>query len=159
MISYIILPCIGINVARNEHIILHCKAGFILIHVWPHNAEWEGSTAIVRNYRHLFRRAKQTQVEQKIMSGILQVMGCRGQGYRNCRRMAINTLVQQLCREEEVGVVVLWGCFVGRVDMYIRDRLHLSKKGAAVFADELSATVDSSIGSITNIFGSNHCLN
>ena len=86
-------------------------------------------------------------------------MGSRGQGYRNCRRMAINTLVQQLCREEEVGFVDLWKCFVGRADMYMRDGLHLSGKGAAVFADELSATVDSSIGSIKNIFGSKHCLN
>ena len=32
-------------------------------------------------------------------------------------------------------------------------------KGAAVFADELSAAVDSGMGSISNIFGSKHCLN
>ena len=56
------------------------------------------------------------------MSGILLVMGSRGQGYRNCRRMAINTLVQQLCSEEEV-------------DFDTRDGLHLSGKGAGVFAD------------------------
>ena len=42
--------------------------------------------------------------------------------------------------------------------MYMRDGLHLSGNGAAVFADELSAAVDSSI---ENIFGSisKHCLN
>ena len=34
-----------------------------------------------------------------------------------------------------------------------------SGKGAAVFADELSAAPDSSMGSITTIFGSKHCLN
>ena len=53
--------------------------------------------------------------------------------------MAINTFVQQLCREEEVGFVDLWGCFVGGggADMYMRDGLHLSGKGAAVFTDEL----------------------
>ena len=28
----------------------------------------------------------------------------------------------------------LWGCFLGKADMYMRDRLHLSGKGAAVFA-------------------------
>ena len=32
--------------------------------------------------------------------------------------------------------------------MYMRDGLHLSGKGAAVFADELSAAVDSGMGSI-----------
>ena len=78
-------------------------------------------------------------------------MGRRGQGYRNCQRMAINMLVQQLCREEEVGFVDLWGSSVGRADMYMRDGLNLSGKGAAVFVDELSAAVDSGMGSITNI--------
>ena len=32
--------------------------------------------------------------------------------------------------------------------MYMRDGLHLSAKGAAVFADELSTAVDSGNGSI-----------
>ena len=49
--------------------------------------------------------------------------------------------------------------FVGRTDMYTRDGLHLSGKGAAVFTDELLAAVDSGMGSITHILGSKHCLN
>ena len=40
----------------------------------------------------------------------------------------------------------------------MRDGLHLSGKGAAMFADELTAAVDSGMGSIQNIFGSTHCL-
>ena len=44
-------------------------------------------------------------------------------------------------------------------DMYMKDGLRLSGKGAAVFADELSAAVDSGMGTMTNIFGSKHCLN
>ena len=99
---------------------------------------------------------KQTQVEQVILSGILPVIGRRGHGYRNCRGMAINVLSEKLCREEEVGFVDLWGSFVGRADMYKKDGLHLSGKGAAVFADGLSAAVDSGMGSISNIFGSKH---
>ena len=87
------------------------------------------------------------------------VMGRRGHKYRNCRGMAINMLVQRLCREEEVGFVDLWGSFVGRADMYMKDGLHLSGKGAAVFADKLSAAVDSDLGIMTNIFGSKHSLN
>ena len=43
--------------------------------------------------------------------------------------------------------------------MYMRDGLYLSRKGSAVFADELTAAVDSGMGSITNIFGSKYCLN
>ena len=43
--------------------------------------------------------------------------------------------------------------------MYMRDGLHLSGKGAAVFADELSAAVESGMGSVKNIFGSKHYLN
>ena len=56
-------------------------------------------------------------------------MGRRGHKYRNCRGMAINMLVLKLCREEEVGFVDLWGSFVGRADMYMKDGLHLSGKG------------------------------
>ena len=42
--------------------------------------------------------------------------------------------------------------------MFMRDRLQLSGKGAAVFVDELSAAFDSCMGSVNNIFGSKHCL-
>ena len=43
-------------------------------------------------------------------------------------------LVEKLCREEELGFVGLWGSFVGRADMYMKDRLHLSgKEGGSRF--------------------------
>ena len=51
--------------------------------------------------------------------------------------MAVNTLVQQL------GLSCLGGA-----DVFMRDVLHLSGKGAAVFAHEISGTVDSGLGSI-----------
>ena len=39
-------------------------------------------------------------------------MESSGQGYRHCRRMAIDTLVQQLCSEEEVGFMGMF-CWEG----------------------------------------------
>ena len=144
---------------RVKNIVGSGKGGSVLVHVGTNNVEREGTTAIVRKYRQLVRTLKQTRVEQVILSGILPVMGRRGHKYQNCRGMAINMLVQKLCREEEVGFVDLWGSFVGRADMYMKDGLHLSGKGAAVFADKLSAAVDSDLGTMTNIFGSKHSLN
>ena len=144
---------------RVKNIVGSGKGGSVLVHVGTNNVEREGTTAIIRTYRQLVRTLKQTRVEQVILSGILPVMGRRGNKYRNCQGMAINMLVQKLCREEEVGFVDLWGSFVGRADMYMKDGLHLSGKGAAVFADKLSAAVDSDLGTMTNIFGSKHCLN
>ena len=144
---------------RVKNIVGSGKGGSVLVHVGTNNVEREGTTAIVRKYRQLVRTLKQTWVEQVILSGILPVMGRRGHKYRNCRGMAINMLVQKLCMEEEVGFVDLWGSFVGRADMYMKDGLHLSGKGAAVFADKLSAAVDSDLGTMTNIFGSKHSLN
>ena len=144
---------------RVKNIVGSGKGGSALVHVGTNNVEREGTTAIVRKYRQLVRTLKQTRVEQVILSGILPVMGRKGHKYRNCRGMAINMLVQKLCREEEVGFVDLWGSFVGRADMYMKDGLHLSGKGAAVFADKLSAAVDSDLGTMTNIFGSKHSLN
>ena len=43
--------------------------------------------------------------------------------------MAINALVEQMCEEEGVGFVDLWGYFVGKEDIYMRDGLHLCGKG------------------------------
>ena len=135
------------------------KGGSVLVHVGINNVQREGTTAIVRKCRNLVRTLKQTRVEQVTMSGILLVIGRRCHRYRNCRGMAINMLVEKLCREEEVGFVDLWGSFVGRADMYMKERLHLCGKGAAVFADGLATAVDNGMGSITFLFGSRHYLN
>ena len=44
--------------------------------------------------------------------------------------------------------VDLWDSFVGKEDMYVRDGLHLSGKGAAVFAEGLSGAVASGLGKV-----------
>ena len=90
---------------RVENIVGLGKGGSVLVHVGTNNIEREVTTAIVRKYRKLVRTLKQTRVEQVILSGILPVIGRRGHRYRNCRGMAINMLIQKLCREEEVGFV------------------------------------------------------
>ena len=70
----------------------------------------------------------------------------RGATYRNCTRMAMNALLEQMCEEEGVGFVALWGYFVVKEDMYMRDGLHLSGKGAAVFSENLLRSMDSGTG-------------
>ena len=70
------------------------------------------------------------------------------QGYRNSKRMAVNGMVERLCKEEDVGYMDLWDSFVGNEDMYVRDGLHLSGKGAAVFAEGLSGAVASGLGKV-----------
>ena len=56
------------------------------------------------------------------------MIGGRNQGYMNSRRMAINILVQQICKEEDVGFLDLWstGSLVANEQMYTRDGLHPS---------------------------------
>ena len=60
--------------------------------------------------------------------------------------MAINTVVEQMCEEEGVGFIDLWGHFVGKEDMYMRDGLHLSGKGAAVCSENFLRSKDSGTG-------------
>ena len=108
------------------------KGGTILVHVGTNNADKEGTTAIVDTYRNLLKKTKEARVGQIIMSGILPVFGNRIDGYRNSKRMAINGMMKRICKEEDVGYVDLWDSFVGKEDMYVRDGLHLSGKGAAV---------------------------
>ena len=51
-------------------------------------------------------------------------------------------------KRTEVGFVDLWDCFVGKEEMYVRDGLHLSGKGAAVLAEGLSGAVASGLGKV-----------
>ena len=106
---FICLPGVKIEAIteRIENIMGSGNVGSVLAHVGTNSVQREGTTEIVRKYRQLVRTLKQTLFEQIIISGILPVIGRRGQIYRNCRGMAINMLVQKLCREEEVGFVDL----------------------------------------------------
>ena len=70
------------------------------------------------------------------------MFGNRIDGYRNSKRMAITGMMKRLCKEEDVGYVDLWDSFVGIEEMYARDGLHLSRKGAATFAEVLSGAVN-----------------
>ena len=117
----------------------------IVIHIGTNNADKEGTTAIVENYRSLLKKARQPRVGHIILSGILPVYGNRIRGYRNSKRMAANGMVNQVRKEEEVGYVDLWDSFVGKEEMYARDDLHLSGRWTSVFAEELSGTVTSGL--------------
>ena len=68
----------------------------------------------MKKYRNLLKKTKEARVGQIILSGSLPVFGTRSQGYINSRRMVVNGMVQQLCREEEVGFVELWDSFGGK---------------------------------------------
>ena len=122
---------------RVENVLGHGQGGSILVHR-------VGTTRIVQIYRELVETLKKTRVEQIILSGILPMMRGRGATYRNCKTTAINALVEQMCEEEGVGFVDLWGYCVGKEDM--RDGLHLSGKGAAVFSENLLRSMDSGTG-------------
>ena len=130
---------------RVENVLGHGQGGSILVHEGTNNADRDGTTKIVQRYRELVETLKKTRVEHIILSGILPVMRGRGATYRNCKNMAINALVEQMC-EEGVGFVDLWGYFVGKEDMYMRDGLHLSGKGAAVFSENLLQSMDRGTG-------------
>ena len=117
---------------RVENIVGRGNGGSILVHIGTNNADKYGTRSIVEKYRNLLKKTKQARVGQIILSGILPVFGNRIHGYRNAKRMVVNGMVKRLCKEEEVGYVDLWDSFVWKEEMYARDDLHLSGKGAAV---------------------------
>ena len=116
-------------IERVEKIMGRGKGGTILVHVGTNNADKEGATAIVDQYRKLLKKTKDARVGQIILSGILPVCGNRIDGYRNSERMAINGMMKRLCKEEDVGCVDLWDSFVGIEEMYARDGLHIVGRG------------------------------
>ena len=96
--------------ARIEHVTERVKkimgrgnGGSIVVHVGTNNADKEGTTAILEKYRDLLKKTKQARVGQIIISGILPVFGNKIQGYRNSKRMAVNGMVERLCKEDDVG--------------------------------------------------------
>ena len=89
------------------------NGGSILAHIGTNNADKEGTTAIVEKYINLLKKTNKARVGQITLSGILPVFGNRIQGYRNSKRIAMNGMVERLCKEEEVGYVDLWDTFVG----------------------------------------------
>ena len=133
---------------RVEKIVGRGNGGTILVHVGTNNTDKEGTTAIVEKYRKLLKKTKQARLGHIILSGILPVCGNRIQGYRNSKRMAVNWMVERLCKEEEVGYVDMWDSFLGNEELYFRDGLHLSGKGAAVLAEGLSGAVASGLGKV-----------
>ena len=70
------------------------------------------------------------------------------QGYRNSKKMAVNGMVEQHWKKEKAGYVDLSDSFMGKEEMYVRDGMHLSGKGAAVFAEGLSGAVASGLGKV-----------
>ena len=119
-----------------------------MVHVGTNNTDKEGTTVILEKYRDLLKKTKQARVGQIIISGILPVFGNKIQGYRNSKRMALNGIVERLCKEEDVGYMDLLDSFVGNEYMYVRDGLHLSGKAAAFFAEGLSGAVASGLGKV-----------
>ncbi|MEG7523611.1 MAG: hypothetical protein M3H12_10985, partial [Chromatiales bacterium] len=81
-----------IFVSKIRFIPISCASGYI-----P-----PGRNIKVGRHASINRKLKQTRVGQIILSGILPVMRGRGQTYRNCKRMAINAQVEQMCEEEMV---------------------------------------------------------
>ena len=133
---------------RVEKIMGRGNGGIILVQVGTNNTDKEGTRAIVEQYRKLLKKTRQARLGQIILSGILPVCGNRIQGYRNSKRMAVNGMVERLCKEEYVGYVDMWDSFVGNEELYFRDGLHLSGKGAAVLAEGLSGAVASGLGKV-----------
>ena len=131
---------------RVENILGHGHDGSILVHVGTNNADRDGTTRIVQRYREWLETIKKTRIEHIILSRILPVMTGRGATCRNCKRMAINALVEQMVEEEGVGLVDLWGYFVGKDDRYMGDGFYLSGKGAAVFSENLLRSMNSGTG-------------
>ena len=91
---------------RVENVLGHGQGGSILVHVGTNNADRDGTTRIVKRYRELVETLKKTRVEQIILSGILPVMRGRGTTFRNCKRMEINGLLEQMCEEEELDLLI-----------------------------------------------------
>ena len=123
---------------RVERIMGRGNGGIILVRVGTNNADKEGTTAVVEKYRKLLQKTKQARVGEIIISGILPVV------WEQDTRIQKLGFAKKRMWDTWICGTALWG----KEDMYTRDGLHLSGKGAAVFAEGLSGTVASGLGKV-----------
>ena len=88
---------------RIENALGHGQGGSRLVHIGTINYNMEGTTRIVQKCRVLVGKRNKIRVEQIILSESLPVTGGKETIYINCKRMAINALVEQICQEDAVG--------------------------------------------------------
>ena len=79
---------------RIENVLGYGQGGYVLVHIGTINADMEGTSSIAQEYRELVGKSKKITFEQIILSGMLPSKGGRGAKYINCKRMAINALVE-----------------------------------------------------------------
>ena len=115
--------------------------GSMCVHMETNDVDKHGTTAIVGKFRALVRKLKARRVGKIWISGILPVMGVWG--YRNCRRMSINSQLDGMCIQEKVGFVDLWATFAGRPDLYRKDGLHMTDRGADILGAGLARAMGS----------------
>ena len=56
---------------------------------------------------------------------------------------SINSQLDGMCRQEKVGFVDLWATFAGRPDLYRKDGLHMTDRGAEVLGAGLARAMGS----------------
>ena len=122
-----------------EKIMGRGNGGSIAVHVGTNNADKEDTTAILEKYRYLLKKTKQARVGQIIISGILPVFG---NGWQSTGWWS--GFARKRMWDTWICGTALWG----NEDMYMRDGLHLSGNGTAVFAEGLSGAVASGLGKV-----------
>ena len=129
---------------RVEKIMGRGHGGYIVVHVGTNNADKEGTTAILEKYRNLLKMTKQARVDR---SSYQEYYQCLETGYNDTeiRSGWQSTGWSGFARKR---IWDSWDRFLGKEDMYVGDGLHLSGKGAAVFAEGLSGAVASGLGKV-----------
>ena len=141
------------TVADIEHIILHstsktCALDPVPTSILKDNAETFAPMIMKIVNASLQSGTVPADMKHALVTPLHKRHGLDTNNLRNSKRMAINGMTKRLCEEEDVGYVDLWDSCVGIEELYARDGLHLSGKGAAAFAEGLSGAVASGLGKV-----------
>ena len=93
------------------------------------------SQDVLEKYRHLLGTLKD-RFDNTVLVGVLPRLNTSQ--YALSRAIGINSKLQQMCKEANVGFIDAWTDYINNRKFYARDRIHLSDLGSEYLAYKIS---------------------
>ena len=90
------------------------------------------SEDIIKKYRQLLAAMKEKS-NRCFITGILPRMNANN--YDLSRAIGINTRLQSMCEDAGVAFIDTWDAFIENRSYFMKDRIHLNRKGSKKLAD------------------------
>ena len=114
------------------------RDGVVVLHVGGNDIRARRSQELVNRYEEMLRKIKETG-RRCVVSGILPRVNASREWLS--RAIGVNEQLKGVCKDVGVSFVDDWDKVFGRRELYVRDGVHLSRKGVDVLSECLERGV------------------